>query len=456
MSEQTSLNRVLSTSDLIIYGMMFIVPVASFAWYGTYLETAQGMVALGYLIALVAMLFTGFSYAKMSREYPVSGSVYNYVQKSTKPELGFMAGWTITLDYFFCIPIFECVGTMFFQALVPGAPTVVVMLVLALLCLLVDWLGIQMSSKVTWVLFFFQCVLIIAFIICSLVFIAHGHAHFNTVAFVNPSGVSMSGVLRATMIVVVSYLGFDAISTMAEEASDPRRQIGKATILCIVVIGTIFIAVTWLDGCVWPDWQTLTTDTAALEICKAIGGKPLFVFASIVVAISFGIAGTLEAMTSTSRILFSMGRDGIMPHSLAKLNKHRVPGITLVIVTIIGTALGLWLGLDKIANLCSFGALVGFMSLNLAVIWKFFIKETNKTGGTIVKYLISPAIGFIVCFVIFLSMDKLTAIIGFSWMAVGFIWLLYKTKFFHEPAPVLNMDDVVLDDESTDTAETEK
>lgn len=101
MSEQTSLNRVLSTSDLIIYGMMFIVPVASFAWYGTYLETAQGMVALGYLIALVAMLFTGFSYAKMSREYPVSGSVYNYVQKSTKPELGFLAGWTITLDYFF-------------------------------------------------------------------------------------------------------------------------------------------------------------------------------------------------------------------------------------------------------------------------------------------------------------------------------------------------------------------
>jgi Amino acid transporters len=447
MSDQSNtLNRTLSTGDLVIFGMIFIVPIAPFAWYGTYLETAQGMVALGYLIALVAMLFTGFSYAKMSREYPVSGSVYNYVQHATTSDLGFISGWTILLDYFFCLTIFECVGTMFFQAIVPAAPTWLCMIVLAIGCLVVNLLGIKTSTKVSWGLFFLQIVLCVVFIVCSVLYISKGHAHFNTVAFVNPDGFSMHGVLRATMIVVVSYLGFDAISTLAEESSNPKKQIGKATILCIIVIGLLFVLLTWLDGCVYPNWHELTADTASLDICRAIGGQPLVLFASICLVLSFGIAGTMEAMTSTSRILYSMGRDGIMPKWMAKLNKHKVPGNTLVVITIIATALGIILGLGPVANLASFGALFGFMALNLAVVWRFFIKDSEKTGGKFIKYVISPIIGFIVCLMIFISMDKLTAIIGFSWMAGGFLWMAYKTHGFKEPAPTINMDDIVIDE----------
>jgi amino acid transporter len=119
MSEPT-LKRSLNTWDLVVYGIMFMIPVAPFAWYGTFIGTANGMVALAYLIGLVAMLFTGFSYAQMSSRYPVAGSVYSYVQRGTRQELGWMAGWAIMLDYIFLPAVAYLIGALYLSQLVSG------------------------------------------------------------------------------------------------------------------------------------------------------------------------------------------------------------------------------------------------------------------------------------------------------------------------------------------------
>ena len=99
-----------------------MIPVAPFAWYGTFIAISNGMVALAYAIGFIAMLFTGFSYGAMAHRFPIAGSVYSYVQRGTRPELGFLAGWAICLDYILVPAVCYMIGAIFMQQLVPSVP----------------------------------------------------------------------------------------------------------------------------------------------------------------------------------------------------------------------------------------------------------------------------------------------------------------------------------------------
>lgn len=433
------MKRILTTKDLIIYGIVFIIPVAPFAWYGTYLQTSQGMVALGYAIAFVGMLFTGFSYASMANRYPIGGSVYGYVQQSVSPALGFISGWGLMLSYYILPAITYCIGAMFMATLTPSVPAWVWIVALAAFSTIINWLGIKTMVIMSWLLFAVQMVCIIWFIIGTLVMVAHGYANFNTVAFYNPTNFSMSSVLSATIIVIISYVGFDAISTLACETKDPKRMIGKATIGTIIAVGVLFVAMTWFAGVAYPNWQDLNTDTAFLQILAAVGGKPLVLISTIVIVVSFGLASGTDCMTAITRIMFSMSRDGIYPAAFKKLNKHQVPGIAILFVGIVNVILGILIGLDILAVFASFGNLLAFMALNLAVIWRFYVKAEHKTAAMFFKYVVSPLLGFGICLYIFAHNSTLTWIVGITWMIVGVIWLAVVTKGFKKPTPTIDM-----------------
>jgi amino acid transporter len=252
MSEPT-LKRSLNTWDLVVYGIMFMIPVAPFAWYGTFIGTANGMVALAYLIGLVAMLFTGFSYAQMSNRYPVAGSVYSYVQRGTRQELGWMAGWAIMLDYIFLPAVAYLIGALYLSQLVSGVPQWAWVLAFAAVTTIVNLLGIRLMAWVAWALFAFQIFVMLYFLVEVFAKMIGGSLHFNAVGFYNPNAFHLHGVLAATVIVVLSYLGFDAISTLSEESKNPRKSVPRATVYSIIGGGAIFIVLTYFAGVAyWP------------------------------------------------------------------------------------------------------------------------------------------------------------------------------------------------------------
>jgi amino acid transporter len=446
---EPKLKRSLNTWDLVVYGIMFMIPVAPFAWYGTFIGTANGMVALAYLIGLVAMLFTGFSYAQMSSRYPVAGSVYSYVQRGTRQELGWMAGWAIMLDYIFLPAVAYLIGALYLSQLVHGVPQWGWILIFAAITTVVNFLGIRLMAWVSWALFAFQIVVMLYFLIEVFAKMAGGSMHFNAIGFYNPHGFHLHGVLAATVIVVLSYLGFDAVSTLSEESKNPRKSVPRATVYSIIGGGAIFIILTYFAGVAYPNYQKLNSSTAFLDILKSLGGTPLKDLAIIAIVISFGLACSLEGQSAIARILFSMGRDGILPKQLAIVHpKWQTPWVATILIGVVSVAVAIAIGLATLATWLSFGALCGFMALNATVVWHFYIKG-KKTGASFVKYLVSPLIGFAVCAYIFANMGTGAYKVGFSWLAIGFVYLLYKTKVFSKPAPVLQLDEV-LEPEATE------
>ncbi|QSB52010.1 APC family permease [Leuconostoc falkenbergense] len=434
--KNNSLKRTLTVKDLVIYGIIFMIPVAPMAYYGSFLAPAHGMVGLAYLIGMVAMLFTGFSYAIMSGKFPYAGSVYTYVQKGASAPLGFIAGWGITLDYILLPTVCMLVSASFGTSLFPNIPNYVWIIGLVIINTVINMIGVDFVSKVSWILFGLQLFVLIAFIVGAIKLLFDGTIEVSTVSLYNPKEFHISGVLSSTSLVIVSYLGFDAISTLAEETSDPQRSVGKAVILSILLVGTLFVITALFAGFVVPNYASLNPDTAFITILDKVGGAWLTQLVQWTMIVSFGLASGQECQTAISRILFAMGRDGILPKALGQLKpKYRTPWTAIILVSIVSSILSLLLDLTTVGNLVSFGALFGFMCLNGAVIWKFYIKDFTFSVVKFIKYLISPLIGFGVSLWIFVSLDMASKFTGIAWLIIGLGILLYQTKFFKLATP---------------------
>lgn len=444
MEKQTVLKRTLKTRDLLIYGLVFMIPLAPAGMYGTFLGPASGMVALCYLIGMIAMVFTGMSYRIMSQKYPIAGSVYVYVQKGVSPTMGFLTGWSILLDYFLLPATTVIIGSSYANAMFPAIPVWMWAILFIALSTIINIIGIDIMSKCSWVLFALQIIVILIFIICIIRQLLNGSTQFNTIAFYNSKSFEISGILQATGIVILSYLGFDAISTLAEEAVNPEKSVGRAIISSIFTIGIIFIIITFFAGMAYPNYQELDVDTAFLQVVEHVGGKGLSVLTTITIILSFGIATTQASQAAVARVLFAMGRDKVLPKQLSFLSeKQQTPYIAIIFVGIIITPISLFGSLEGISTLVSFGALFGFILLNLAVIWKFFIinKEERKQNKrkAVLQYLLCPIIGLIVTIWIFLNLGVSAHTVGFVWLFVGFMYLLLVTRGFKNPVPTLDL-----------------
>lgn len=444
MGVKAVLQGELTTKDLVIYGLVFMIPLAPAAMYGTYLFPANGMVALCYLIGMVAMLFTGLSYRIMSKKYPFAGSVYVYVQKSLSPHLGFLTGWAILLDYFLMPATVVIIGSSFANALVPAVPIWLWSVFFILFSTITNIVGIQWLAKCSWILFVLQLMILLAFLCCTLQMLFENKIHFNMISLYNPAAFEFSGVLKATGIVILSYLGFDAISTLAEEAKQPEKTVGHAIIWSILISGAMFFITTFLAGMAYPDYQSLNPDTAFIDIVNFVGGPWLTLFTTIILVTSFGLATCQTSQAAVARVLFAMGRDGVLPRVLGQIStRFHTPYAAIGFVALVIAPISLWCSLDMIATIVSFGALVGFMMLNVAVIWGFYAEDFSIQGSRSIKqylqYVILPFIGLVITVSIFISLDVEAHVVGFAWLAVGFLYLFFVTKGFHEPVPQLEL-----------------
>ena len=438
------LKRVLTMKDLIVYGLLFIIVTAPMGVFGEVHVLSHGMTPIVYVVGLVAMIFTALSYRQMSSRFPIAGSVYSYVQRGINPYIGFLVGWLIMIDYFLLPALnYGFVGA-WVHDLVPAIPTWGFILILLAINTLITYRGISLMQVINWIVFIVQIVMVAVFIFIGLKFILSGGGFggLTSKPLYNPEYFDLNFIATAATVACLSFLGFDAISTLAEETHKPEKTIGNGTVFTLLIVGALFFVITYVAASVWGDLPLDELDpvTGIFQVAALMGGDVLRVSLTLVMLLG-GAVGSLAAQAALVRILYSMSRDKMMPAFMGKIHpKHKTPYITVLLIAAIIFIVS-FVHPMQLVRFVNFGALSSFIMLNVAVFWFFFIREKRRqTFNDFIAFLLFPAIGMFILGYVWSGFDSPTLILGFSWLAVGFVFAAIKTKGFKEvPEAFKNM-----------------
>jgi amino acid transporter len=419
------LDRRLGLRHLLVYGMVFIVPIAPVAVYGFVAHASEGMVPLVYLVGMVAMFFTAMSYKQLSAEFPFAGSVYAYVRRGMNPFLGFVAGWMILADYLLVPAVIYIFVSNWLGGLVPGVPHWVWIVGLLAINTAINVLGVRLQSRAHFVLLALELMALAIFLVLAIRFVfvlGQGTGGFSWAPLYQPGHLSWSFIATATTIAALSFLGFDAISTLAEESREPRRDVGTATVLTLVVLGVLFVLQTWLAALAHPDYTNLDDNLGFFQIARDVGGTGLFVLFIVVKALATGVASALASQSAISRILFAMGRDRALPFGgfLSWVNpRFKTPANAILFVAALSLVLSLSVPIVVLLHLVNFGALTSFLLLNLSVPVYFWVRRGQRTRP--LRHVVMPLFGFAIVGFIFTGFDRTTFLFGCAWLVAGLL-----------------------------------
>lgn len=433
---EQQLARTLSTRDLVVYGMIFMVPIAPYAIFGFVWNDAKGMVPLAYLVGLLGMFFTATSYASMSQAFPLAGSVYTYAHRGLHEVAGFFAGWLILLDYILVPALLYVISAVAMRGLLPSVPEWLWLVGFVVFNAYVNLLGIQFTARVNWYLLILELGTLALFLTLGVIALAGGAGAgaLTLKPIYDPAVFSFATVAGATSIAVLSFLGFDGISTLAEENKGGASGVGRATLLALLLVGSLFIVQTWVATDLAQGMHFTSPAAAFYEIAERAGGKWLRIITICAVVVSSGIANAMAAQAAVSRILFAMARDGKLPAILAVVHPHyKTPYVSTMVVAAVSLLVG-WIfseRLDALSTIVNFGALTGFLLLHVSVVNHYLLRERS---GDLIRHLLFPAIGFLVIGYVLYQMDTTAKVLGVCWLGIGVIYYLLLTYVLRKPA----------------------
>jgi amino acid transporter len=432
------LRRSLTLWDLILYGVIVIQPVAPMSVFGVLSARGHGHVVTTILIAMVAMLLTAISYGRMARAYPSAGSAFTYVGQEINPALGYVTGWSMVMDYMLNPMI--CIIWISQQAHVfaPGIPYWGWAIFFAAVFTFLNVQGVKTSARVNAGLAAAMGVVIAIFFVAAARYLfgnPHGEAGFFTRPFYDPAMWNTRLVLGGTSIAVLTYIGFDGISTLSEEAENPRRNILLATVLTCLVIGILSAIEVYAAQLVWPASEPFPNVDTAFTFVAGRVWQPLFAIVGFTLVVA-NFGSGMGAQLGAARLLYGMGRSSALPKSFfgAVDPKRHVPRNNVLFVgalalagafllpAVAGEATGYELG----ANLLNFGALIAFMGVNAAAFVRYYLREEKKK----LSNLLPPLLGFVICFFLWWNLSTKARIFGAIWMAVGIALGAWKTRGF--------------------------
>jgi putrescine importer len=433
-SGPTTLRRALKLRHLVLYGVVVIQPVAPMSVFGVLDQRSQGHAVTTILIAMVAMLLTAFSYGRMARVYPSAGSAFTYVGQEINPAAGYVTGWSMVMDYMLnpMICIVWCSKAA--MDFLPGIPFGVFAVAFFLLFTGLNLRGVEVSARWNALLAAGMGVVIIVFLVAAVRYIlghVEGAAAFSRPLY-DPSRWSSSAVLTGTSIAVLTYIGFDGISTLSEEVENPRRNILLATVLSCLVIGILSAVEVYFAQLIWPPGEPFPkVETAFAHAAMRAGGYALFVTIMATLMVANSGSGT-GAQLGAARLLYGMGRSGALPRSFFGYlsPRTRVPRNNVILVGLVALAgsfvLELTGGYDLGAQLLNFGALIAFMGVNLAALVHSVRRPSMRTAGNVLP----PLFGFLICFVLWVNLTVTAKVAGGAWLAVGILFGAWKTRGF--------------------------
>ena len=425
------LRRALSLWDLILYGMIVIQPTAPMPVYGVMSQRAHGHAVTTVLIAMVAMLFTAIAYGRMARAYPSAGSAFTYVGSEIHPALGYVTGWSMAMDYMLNPIVCTILCSKFALNFFPEVPYPVFVVLFISIFTGLNLFGIRTSARINEILAASMGVVIVIFLAAAARYVLHtpheGLAFF-TRPFYDPQTFTTSAVLGGTSLAVLTYIGFDGISTLSEEAENPRRNILLATVLVCLITGVLASVEVYAAQLVWPGSQPFPdVDTAFVHVAGRAGGAWLFLLINITLLVAT-VGSGMGSQLGAARLLFGMGRSNALPKSFfgAIEPKRRIPQNNVMFVGALALAGTAVLTFERAAELLNFGALLAFMGVNAASFTRYYVRERQRTLGN----FLPPILGFTICLLLWLNLSRPAKIAGTIWMLLGIAYGAYRTRGF--------------------------
>lgn len=449
---QGELKRTLGLPLLIGFGLAYLAPTVVFNNYGMWTSADGGTAGhypLALIITTVLMLFTAYSYSVMVKEFPQAGSVYVYVNKSVQPHVGFLTGWIMLLDYLLLPMICYLLLGLYINEFFPSVPVWIVVVVVAAICALLNILGARLASIVDTVIIIAQLLFTLAAVILCIVYVSAGGGAgtlFSAKAIINPETFEFPMVSKAAAVLCVSFTGFDAVTTMAEETHDPKKIMTPAVMGVCLGAGIIFFITSYFMNLAWPEAVNEIQDpnVGVYEFFPAIGyGFMGDIFFVVDNCASFVCA--MAGLSAASRLLLGMGRDNILPKGFfgSVSPKFNTPVKNIILISVIGcTSIFYADDLMGATELVSFGCVIGFIMVNVSVFSYFYIKKGMRDGiGNKLKYMIFPLIGAVILTFAFFFIGNTTKLIGGIWLMLGILYLAVKTKGFKELPPEMKFEE---------------
>ena len=432
---QPHLKRVLSLWDLIYYGIILTSPIAAVPLFGEAQVLSHGHTVSTLLLAMVAMSVTAVSFGRMATVYPSAGSVYTYISRGLNPHVGFIVGWAMFLEYLFQ-PIQNALyAVLAIQRMAPRIPFAILAALAVGVITLMTVQGIKFTARTNEVLLGFMVLVTAAFLVQAFRFIVlHQHfaGLFSMQPIYNPATFNLRALAAGTSLAALVFIGFDGVSILAEEVTNPKRNVLLASVLVCLFTGLFSGLQVYLAQRVWPDHTTLLNpETAFMDVARMASGPLLFTAYGIMLLVS-SIACGLAGHVGAARLLYSMGRDDVLPKKvfgyLSPKKANPIYNVWIVgILAYIGVLTIPW---EHSAEIVTFGALLAFMGVNLVSLLHFWFSPGARGPRNFFIDAFVPGFGFVFCFVLLISLQTWTKYAGLLWLGVGLVYAAYKTRGF--------------------------
>jgi putrescine importer len=418
VSEPATLKRSLGLGALVTYGLAYVAPITIFTTYGVATIASGGRLAAAYALATAGILLTALSYGHLAAVFPQAGSVYGYASRALGPSVGFLAGWAIALDYVMIPALNFLIIGIFATALVPGLPPWVWGLAAVAITTSLNLRGIETTDRAGRVILALELSVVGAFAWAAL-------RQPAAETFTRPA-FSFPALLAGAALVALSFLGFDAITTLAEEAREPRRDIPRAVVATCLLAGILFVGISAVASRAHPGIVFASVDAAGFEVAEALGGRPLAALVSIGEVVG-SLAAGLAGQAGAARLLYGMSRDGGLPRGwLEHLHpKRRTPDNATGLLAAVSVA-GLLLPLEEAVSLVNFGALVGFFLVNVSVIAHFVVRQGRRGPRDLLRYALLPGVGAAIVAALFVGLSGRAKLVGGLWLLCGLVRLVRR------------------------------
>ncbi|MFB8207484.1 APC family permease [Streptomyces sp. NPDC056010] len=436
-TEQARLRRTLGFRDLVVYGLLFIAPMAPVGVFGTLDAKSDGAVALVYVAATVVMAFTAFSYAQMVRVAPMAGSVFAYARKGLGEGPGFIAGWMAMLDYLLIPAVAYLFSGIAMNSLVPEVSRWVWTALAVVLTTLLNLWGVRAAARVGFAVLAMEIVVLLVFVVSAVVVLVRDGAQRGWLSpLTGDSGFSMTAVLGAVSVAVLSYLGFDAIASFAEEVTGGSAQVARAVLFCLVLAGTLFVAQAYLAALLEPMTSAeLTADPGAqgsafYDTVDAAVGTWLHDLVAVSKAIGAAFAA-LAGQAAAGRLLFAMARERRLPGLLSKVDpRSGVPRVAILLAAVVTLVAAVWAarrddGLDHLVSVVDIGALTAFVLLHASVVGWFVVRRREGEPSWW-RHLVVPVVGAGVLIAVIVEATGSAQVVGACWLFVGLVVVLVQ------------------------------
>ncbi|MEU9065046.1 APC family permease [Streptomyces sp. NPDC048430] len=433
-TEEGKLRRTLGFRDLVVYGLLFIAPMAPVGVFGTLDAKSDGAVALVYLVATVVMAFTAFSYAQMVRVAPLAGSVFAYARKGLGEGPGFIAGWMAMLDYLLIPAVAYLFSGIAMNALVPEVSRWVWTAIAVVVTTLLNLWGVRAAARVGFAVLAMEIVVLLVFVVSAVVVLARDGAQRGWLSpLTGDTGFSMTAVLGAVSVAVLSYLGFDAIASFAEEVTGGSAKVARAVLFCLVLAGALFVVQSYLAALLEPvSSAELAADpvrqgSAFYDAVDASVGSWLHDLVAVSKAIGAAFAA-LAGQAAAGRLVFAMGREDRLPSFLSRVDSRSgVPRVAIACAAVVTLVAAVWAarrddGLDHLVSVVNVGALTAFVLLHASVVGWFAVRRMEGPPSWW-RHIVVPVVGAGVLVAVILEATTSAQLVGLCWLGIGLVVL---------------------------------